>query len=171
MKYTLPKLLVVILILVSSCTAKEKNPNATIEVLDQFSELQAIIDAGDHDVLVLNFWSTTCAPCIKEMPHFNKLNVEYSKKKVKILLVSLEKATRLDSHIYPFVKKLGIIPEVVILTDQNYRVWTDKIDKSWYGALPATLISNGEERNFKFGSYESYEELRSDVDELLYKSN
>lgn len=171
MKYTLPKLLVVILILVSSCTTKEKNPNATIEVLDQFSELQAIIDAGDHDVLVLNFWSTTCAPCIKEMPHFNKLNVEYSKKKVKILLVSLEKATRLDSHIYPFVKKLGIIPEVVILTDQNYRIWTDKIDESWYGALPATLIIKGEQRKFRFGSYETYKELQTDVNELLYISN
>jgi len=171
MKYCLPIFLAFFISLNVSCTSKEKNVNTTIEILDQFSELQAIIDAGDHDVLVLNFWSTTCAPCLKEMPHFNKLNAEYQSRKVKIILVSLEKAKRLDSHIYPFVKKLGIIPEVAVLTDPNYNIWTDKIDTSWYGALPATLILKGEQRKFRFGSYESYEELQADVDGLLVKSN
>ena len=160
-----------LLILISSCSSKEKNANATIEVLDRFSELQAMIDAGDHEVLVLNFWSTTCAPCLKEMPHFNKLNADYRDKKVKILLVSLEKAKRLDTHIHPFIKKLGIVPEVLVLADPNYNLWTDKIDTSWYGALPATLIVKGEQRNFRFGSYETYEELQNDVDSLLQKSN
>ncbi len=167
MKYYVLLFLTFLLSLNVSCTQKKKNANATIEVLDQFSELQAMIDAGDHDVLVLNFWSTSCAPCLKEMPHFNKLNAEYRDKKVKILLVSLEKAKRLDTHIHPFVKKLAIIPEVVVLTDPNYNIWTDKINTSWYGALPATLIIKGEQRNFRFGSYETYKELQVDVDRFL----
>lgn len=171
MKHTLSVGVVGFLIFISSCKPKETHDNTTIEILDQFSELQAIIDAGDHDVLVLNFWSTTCAPCIKEMPHFNKLNAEYSNKRVKILLVSLEKTTRLETHIYPYVQKYGIVPEVMVLKDQNYRIWTDKIDESWYGALPATLIIKGEQRKFRFGSYETYKELQTDVDEFLYKSN
>ena len=49
---------VVVILLVSSCKSKEIDKNATIEVLDQFEELQAIIDAQGNDVLVLNFWST-----------------------------------------------------------------------------------------------------------------
>ena len=28
-------------------------------------------------VVVLNFWGTTCDPCIKELPHFNQLKKEY----------------------------------------------------------------------------------------------
>jgi len=167
MKYTLPLVAVSFSIFILSCRPIETNPNATIEVLETFSELQAIIDAGDHDVLVLNFWSTTCAPCIKEMPHFNKLNTEYSHKNVGILLVSLEKAMRLETHIYPYVQKYGIVPEVMVLKDQNYRIWTDKIDESWYGALPATLIIKGEQRKFRFGSYKTYEELKADVDKVL----
>lgn len=169
MKYNLSIKVVgfLMLILISSCKPKGTHDNTTIEILDQFSELQAIIDAGDHDILVLNFWSTTCAPCIKEMPHFNKLHAEYRDKKVKIILVSLEKATRLDTHIYPFVEKLGIIPEVFVLADPNYNIWTDYIDTSWYGALPATLIRKGDQRKFRFGSYKTYEELKADVDKVL----
>jgi thiol-disulfide isomerase/thioredoxin len=151
----------------TACNSGKTNPNATIEVLENFSELQNLIDTGDHEVLILNFWSTTCAPCIKEMPYFNTLNSTYGDKKVKILLVSLEKAKRLDTHIYPFVKKLAIVPEVVVLTDPNYNIWTDNIDTSWYGALPATLIIKGDKRKFRFGSYETYEELQTDVEALL----
>ncbi len=151
----------------TACNSEETNPNTTIEILESFSELQNLIDDGDHEVLILNFWSTTCAPCIKEMPHFNSLDTAYGDKRVKILLVSLEKAKRLDTHIYPFVKKLAIVPEVVVLTDPNYNIWTDNIDTSWYGALPATLITKGDERKFRFGSYETYEELQTDVEELL----
>jgi len=167
MRYFVTLLFAAIFIGNISCNSEESNPNATIEVLETFSELQALIDAGDHEVLVMNFWSTTCAPCIKEMPHFNTLNTTYGGKKVKILLVSLEKAKRLDTHIYPFVKKLGIVPEVVVLTDPNYNIWTDNIDTSWYGALPATLITKGEKRKFRFGSYETYDELQADIEGLL----
>ncbi|MBT8298853.1 MAG: TlpA family protein disulfide reductase [Maribacter sp.] len=167
MKYILSIVAICLLVLSLSCKSKEEPFNSTIEVIAEFSELQTLINAQDHEVLVMNFWSTTCAPCIKEMPHFNTLNTSYDDKKVKILLVSLEKAKRLDTHIYPFVKKLGIVPEVVVLTDPNYNIWTDNIDTSWYGALPATLITKGDKRKFRFGSYESYEELQADVEELL----
>ncbi len=167
MKYTLPLVAAGLLILILSCKPIDTDPNATIEVLETFSELQAMINDEDHELTVINFWSTTCAPCLKEMPHFNELEAAYRDKKVKILLVSLEKETRLDSHIYPFVEKLGIIPEVVVLTDANYNVWTDEIDTSWYGALPATLILKGGQRNFRFGSYKTYEELQADVDKIL----
>ena len=167
MKHTLPLVAAGFLMLMFSCKPIETDPNATIEVLETFSELQAIINDQDHELTVINFWSTTCAPCLKEMPHFNELEIAYHDKKVKIILVSLEKETRLDSHIYSFVAKLKINPEVVVLTDPNYNVWTDNIDTSWYGALPATLILKGDQRNFRFGSYKTYEELKADVDKVL----
>jgi thiol-disulfide isomerase/thioredoxin len=167
MKYSLPLVATGFLILMFSCKPIETDPNATIEVLETFTELQAMINNKDNELTVLNFWSTTCAPCLKEMPHFNELEAAYRHKKVKILLVNLEKETRLETHIYSFVAKLGIIPEVVVLTDPNYNVWTDEIDTSWYGALPATLILKGDQRNFRFGSYKTYKELQADVDKIL----
>tara|TARA_R110000868_G_scaffold140773_3_gene356767 strand:+ start:266 stop:511 length:246 start_codon:yes stop_codon:yes gene_type:complete len=79
----------------------------------------------------------------------------------------LDDVTQLESRIYPFVKKHGIVQEVMILKDQNYSKWTEKIDESWYGALPATLIIKGKKRDFRFESYETYEALKSDVDAIL----
>ena len=167
MKYIFPSIAIGFFILLLSCNSKEAGYNDTIEILDQFSELQTIIDSKDHDVLVLNFWATSCPPCLKEMPHFNRLESEYRNKKVRILLVSLDMVAQLKPRIYPFVEKFGIIPEVVVLKDQNYTGWTDKIHDTWFGALPATLIIKGEKRNFRFGSYQTYEELQSDVESLL----
>ena len=165
MKSFLPILIVTLLF--TSCKSKVTDKNATIEILEQFSELQSIIDSEKDTLLVLNFWSTYCPPCIKEMPLFNKLESEFKNKKIRILLISLDDVTQLESRIYPFVKKHGIVQEVMILKDQNYSKWTEKIDESWYGALPATLIIKGKKRDFRFESYETYEALKSDVDAIL----
>jgi thiol-disulfide isomerase/thioredoxin len=157
-------LLVLILFMwFGSCQSTHKDWNEEIEVIEQFSVLQARLDADTNKLWVVNFWATTCPPCIKEMPHFRKLQEEFDSESLKILLVSLDRASDLDKRVYPFVKKHQIIPEVSLLEDQNYSAWTDKIDSSWYGALPATLIFKGNVRKFKFGMYESFEALLSDV--------
>lgn len=167
MKTNIFLLFIVAVLLLTSCKSKETDKNTTIEVLDQFEELQAIIDAESDKLLVLNFWSTYCPPCIKEMPHFNQLASAYQNKNIRILLISLDDVSQLDARIYPFVKKYHIEQEVMVLKDQNYSKWTDDIDESWYGALPATLIVKGEKRHFRFGSYETYDDLKLDVDEML----
>ena len=158
--------LLFVIFLIGACTAPAKDCNENIEVLELFSDLQSIIDAQESEVLLLNFWATTCPPCLKEMPHFNQLAAENTDDKIKVLLVSTDRARDLDSRVYPFVKRLEIKPEVLLMKDQNYSNWTEKIDSSWYGALPATLIIKGDQRNFKFGSYESLEELQADIDKI-----
>lgn len=158
--------LLFLLFLMGACLSPEKDYNDSIEVLEVFSDLQAIIDAQKSEVVVLNFWATSCPPCLKEMPHFNQLAAQNTEDKIKVLLVSIDRAKDLDSRVYPFVKRLEIKPEVVLLKDQNYSNWTEKIDSSWYGALPATLIIKGDRRNFRFGSYESLEELQVDINKI-----
>ena len=156
-----------LLFLFMSCKPKATDHNATIEIIKEFSELQTIIESEHDKLLVINFWATTCPPCIKEMPHFNQLESEYKADDLRILLVSLDREKDLESRVYPFVKKHGIIPEVVVLEDQDYSAWTDKIDNSWYGALPATTILKGDRKKFRFGMYETYEELEADVGEVM----
>ena len=158
--------LLFVIFLIGACITPAKDYNENIEVLQLFSDLQSIIDAQESEVLLLNFWATTCPPCLKEMPHFNQLAAENTDDKIKVLLVSTDRARDLDSRVYPFVKRLEIKPEVLLMKDQNYSNWTEKIDSSWYGALPATLIIKGDQRNFKFGSYESLEELQADIDKI-----
>lgn len=144
-----------------------RDKNETIEVLDHYSDLQKIIDAQGDRPLILNFWSTYCPPCIKELPLFDSLEVAYKSRDIKVLLINLDAVKDLESRVYPFVKKQGIKQEIKLLNDQNYTKWTEQVDSSWYGALPATLMIKGHKRHFRFGSYDSFADLKATVDSLL----
>lgn len=52
-------------------------------------------------VVVINFWFTTCVPCIKEMPGLNKLTEKYQKEDVIFLAVTWNN----EEEIRAFLKK------------------------------------------------------------------
>jgi hypothetical protein len=73
------------------------------------------------------------------MPLFEKLNEE--NKAVEVTLVSMD--YDLDPNpekVYRFVTRKNLKSKVLILAEANPNDWIEKIDKSWSGALPATLI-------------------------------
>ncbi len=43
-----------------------------------------------HNVVVLNFFSTDCIPCMKEIPTYNKLAKKYENKDVKMIYINVE---------------------------------------------------------------------------------
>ena len=55
-------------------------------------------------VVVLNFWATWCAPCLEEMPAFNRLHVRWAPAAVQFVGVSAEDAAKIDA----FGRRLGI---------------------------------------------------------------
>ena len=135
----------------------------TVKVYDSFEDLAPVFLRQTDTTYIINFWATTCPPCLREMPHFEELETQYENRNIRILLVSLDSKRQLENRVIPFIQKHLIQPEVVLLADDNYSAWTDRVDPSWYGALPATLIVKGDQRNFKFGAYESYRELEDAV--------
>lgn len=106
----------------------------------KLSELQKMMKEGKQ-VKVINFWATWCAPCIKEMPLLEKLNLE--NKNVKVLLVSMDfDLDRNQAKVTSFVTRKKLQSEVVIMDEPDPSSWIDKVDKEWTGALPATLVIN-----------------------------
>ncbi len=92
-------------------------------------------------IKVINFWATWCAPCVKEMPLFEKFGKE--NKEVDVLLVSMD--YDLDPNpdkVKRFVDRKKIESRVLILAEANPTEWIDQVDKDWSGALPTTLIIN-----------------------------
>ncbi len=151
-----------IISLLIACHQKPTNYNDQIEVLDSYSQLDQMVKTHKNKTVVLNFWATTCPPCIREMPLFKKVDGG----DIKVILASLDNVKDFEKRVIPFVKKHNITPEVVLLADDNYSAWTDEIDPSWFGALPATIIIDGDKRHFHFGAYESVSELENDIDDV-----
>jgi len=89
---------------------------------------------------IINFWATWCVPCVQELPEFNKLQKRYEGQAVKVLLVSLDFKEDYPYKLGTFLQRKNILPEVVWLSDTNPNDFIPKIDNSWGGSIPATVI-------------------------------
>lgn len=115
----------------------------------KINELIKIIDTTSVP-LVVNFWASWCAPCIKEIPWFEKSVAAFSDQKVKLLLVSLDFADDYPKGIAAFAKKNNYTSSIVWLDETNADDFCPKIDKLWDGAIPVTLMVNKKKGYRKF---------------------
>lgn len=122
-----------------------KTPKVELLTVDRLNER---IKQGKDTTYIVNFWATWCAPCIKEIPHFEKLQQEKKADKLKVLLVSLDIKDRLEKSVIPFVKQRELKNEVFLLDETDQQKFIDRIDQSWSGAIPATLFVKGKKRKF-----------------------
>ena len=110
-----------------------------------YTELKPLINQSGDKIYVVNFWATWCAPCIKELPYFESLNL---REDVEVLLVSLDFPKHKESRLLPFIKKNKLQSKVVLLDDADENYWINDINSDWSGALPATLIYTQKQRGF-----------------------
>ncbi len=133
----------------------------------KFDALEELMNRDSEKIEVINFWATWCKPCIKELPFFQELHRSKSKE-VNVTLISLDFADALDKRVVPFVEKRGITTEVLLLDEVDYNSWIDKVDPSWSGAIPATLIINHKTGQRRFLERELKEgELEQIINELI----
>jgi thiol-disulfide isomerase/thioredoxin len=69
--------------------------------------------------LVVNFWATWCAPCVKEMPHLDRLNALLRNEGVEVLTLSADRAGA--RVVRPFYEKHGL-KTLPILIDKETKV-------------------------------------------------
>lgn len=107
----------------------------------KFEELEKKIAEAPARLLIINFWATTCAPCVKELPHFMEINRRYeTNPEFKMLLVSLDRAKDLE-RVKKFMTDKDITAEVVLLDDnKRMNTWIPRIDPEWGGEIPVTVF-------------------------------
>ena len=134
-----------------SCKKEVKEPaepeNDHIEVMN-FAELENLLQQQEEEVLLVNFWATWCKPCVEEMPYFEEVHDSLGDSDLKVILVSLDFPNKLESQVIPFVKNKGLKPQVVLLDDPHENEWIPKVDSTWSGAIPATLLLKDGQRKF-----------------------
>lgn len=129
----------------------------------EFAELESLLNRSGDTVYVINFWATWCKPCIEELPHFEAAGKDPAFADVEFYLVSLDFISDLENKVIPFIAKKEISSQVLLLDNTDYNSWINKVDPSWSGAIPATLMANGAtgekaffEKQFQKGELEEY---------------
>ena len=142
-------LYIVLLLCLMSCHNKSNDTIAPKPILSMdFEGLESVLNQKNDTTYVVNFWATWCAPCVEELPYFEKINRINYKTPVKVILVSLDMPSQLESRLKPFVKENNISSQVILLNDINQNEWIPKINSDWDGAIPVTLIYNNKKREF-----------------------
>jgi len=63
------------------------------------------------DVIVYNFWFTTCAPCKKEIPKLNELKEKYKDKNVHFIAIALDPKYKITAFLKSTPLNYDIIPD------------------------------------------------------------
>lgn len=143
-----------------------KNTRSSEIKVYSFDEFSHWLEKETDSLYIVNFWATWCAPCVKEIPDFEKIYETYKDQKVKLLFVSLDFPNQLESRVIPFIERMGMKAQVVLLDDVRANRWIPLVDESWSGAIPATLIYNREFREFYAREF-NFDELEEIIKPLL----
>jgi thiol-disulfide isomerase/thioredoxin len=133
------KLIFLLLIFVNSLVC------SAVEIGDPVPELQIkawlkngvvnISEGKGKNVYIIDFWKTTCKPCIKTMPYLDKLNELYRNHDLKIISISTESAETVKR----FLEKRKKTDCIIAVDDDN------KTFKSFVGDkedIPVAFIIN-----------------------------
>ena len=140
--------------------------NAQTAQIIKVEDLESLLTADSDKVQVINFWATWCGPCIKELPFIENAGQAMSDN-VDVTLITVDFVEDLEK-VNKFISRKALQSNVLLIDNVDYNSWIDKVDKSWSGAIPATLILNTKTGQRKFVEHELKEgEIESLIEELL----
>lgn len=144
------------ILLVCICAAVNFTAAQTIRTMKMPELVQHYKQA--KGILVVNFWSTWCKPCIDEIPHFISVVNALKMDSVQLLLVSQDtKELYQTGALKKYLQQKGWKAPVVWLNETNADYYCPLVDASWSGAIPATVIIRP-----STGYYQFYEESLSE---------
>ena len=88
-------------------------------------------------VVLVNFWATWCAPCVREMPALDALQAKFGTDRFVIVAVSLDRLG--FAKINPFLERIGV-GRLTVLLDQKRALYR-KVNGQ---GLPTTLLLDHE---------------------------
>ena len=115
-------------------------PDFTIELMDG---QQLTLSDLRGEVVLIDFWSSWCAPCRKEAPSLNLLHSEYNTKGVHVIGISIwDRVLDVEKHLDEFgvEYKNGIDTDGNILVDYGVRGIPEKFVVGQDGHITSKFI-------------------------------
>ena len=110
-----------------------------LETVDAAALHQQIATHKGKEAVLVNFWATTCAPCLKEFPMIVELSNKYKDNGIKIYFVTTDWMDHKDRAI-AFLEKQGVKGVTFIKEEGNDNNFIRAINDDWSGALPFTIV-------------------------------
>ena len=148
---------------ISSCVSETGQLNYI-----KVPELEKILNNPEDRLFVINFWATWCAPCVQELPHFEKISGEFDPERVEFILINLDFPGQAEKLLKPFLKKNNITLPVSVMMETDSNLWIEKVDSLWQGEIPATLFINNAKKIRKFNpGILDYQQIKETITGLL----
>jgi len=133
-----------------------------------WKEMENLLADTTDSITVINFWATWCKPCVKEIPSFERARKFFVGKPVRFRYISLDFASDKKTRLDPFISKNLSGAMVWLLDETDYNAWIEKVDPTWGGSIPVTLIVNNAKKIRIFVSDElTYDQIVQKVQPYL----
>ncbi|MCU0608435.1 MAG: TlpA family protein disulfide reductase [Chitinispirillaceae bacterium] len=145
---------------IAACTKNDRSP-APDFVLSDLAGNRFYLNGQSGRIVLLNFWSIHCAPCLKEMPELEKISAKLSGKNSLVIGICNDPGE--IGYIETLLKSLGVtyptLLDEAMKVSALYRV----------SALPATFIIDhrGRVRYAATGYEDGYAEKYTSIMERL----
>lgn len=165
---------ILLMFVVSACQSKKETDeaiasNEQLTLITDYNNLFAKFTQNDDKLYVVNYWATWCKPCVEELPDFMEVNNELKDNtNFKMILVSLDKASALETNVQDFIEDNNISTDVYLLSDNKRQMqWIPMVNERWSGAIPSTAFyKNGEQVAFVEGQLNK-EQLKEIIQQHL----
>ena len=106
--------------------------------MKDINDLEKKISSSENKILLLNFWATWCAPCIKEIPELIELKKKF-KNNVEVYFLSVD--SNVKKTVPKFLRK-NKLESILVFNDEKLKVSS----KFGVKVMPTTVIIN---KNFE----------------------
>ena len=132
-------LFTILLVIIFGCS----NTEIHMKIVDAKALKEQVAKHQGKEAVLVNFWATTCAPCLKEFPMIMELAEEYENKGMTIYFVTTDWYDYQDKAL-AFLKSKGFKGLTFIKEEGNDNNFIRSISDDWSGALPFTIVWNKE---------------------------
>lgn len=144
-----------------------KTDEIAVKFMD-YQGIQMLVESYRGKVVVVDYWSTDCPPCIKELPGLVDVHNQYSGDDVKCITVSLDYIGLADEgpetytdKVMPFLQHVGASFDNIIAADDSETM----LKKLELAAPPAVMVYG---RDGKLAKRFDNEEAASEEEGFTY---